>query len=75
MERDVIAETKASPYILEPKTLYQGEGFLGYVEGEDCVLTRAYLKDEVLAPEEWSQNYNTPFKEYLGCSMHGSLEN
>ena len=36
--RDTVSEIKASPYISGSKTPYQGEWFIGYVEGEDYVL-------------------------------------
>ena len=74
-ERDMVYEIRDSPYISRLKTSCQGEGFFGFVEVDDYSFAGAYMKDEVLALEDSSQNHDTPFKDYPRGSMHGSLEN
>ena len=68
---------KASSYVLNPRTPYQGEMFflLGPIEEDDYALARLSPKDEILVPDTQSQEHIASFENCLEHSLHGSFGN
>ena len=76
-EKDEVVEIRTPPYVLSPKTRYQGETFflLIPVEEDDYVLMGTNLKSEIMFPETHSQEQGASFENFLEHSLHGSFGN